>query len=74
VLRANLISVKEIEIQNLSQGGGMSDLRTFLTDCEKKLNKEFMRISQEVDPRYEVTAIIKNRIFWGDIHLFCLSV
>lgn len=38
----------------------MEDLRTFLAECEKKLPKEFIRISREVDPKYELTAIIKK--------------
>ena len=38
----------------------MRDLRSFITECEKKLPKEFVRISMEVDAKYEITALTKK--------------
>ncbi len=38
----------------------MKDLRHFIAECEKKLPKEFIRVTKEVDPRYEVSAIVKK--------------
>ncbi|MCJ7596546.1 MAG: UbiD family decarboxylase [Desulfobacterales bacterium] len=38
----------------------MKDLRSFIAECEKKLPKEFVRISKEVDPKFEVTVIVKK--------------
>lgn len=38
----------------------MQDLRSFIKECEKKLPREFVRVKKEVDPRYEITAIIKK--------------
>jgi UbiD family decarboxylase len=38
----------------------MQDLRQFINECEKKLPKEFVRISKEVDPRFEMTVIVKK--------------
>ena len=29
----------------------MKDLRGFITECQKKLPKEFIRVSREIDPR-----------------------
>jgi len=36
------------------------DLRSFITECEKKLPKEFVRVSKEVDAKYEITALTKK--------------
>jgi 2,5-furandicarboxylate decarboxylase 1 len=41
------------------------DLRTFMADCEKKLPQEFVRVTREVDPKYEITAIIKKLDLMG---------
>ena len=38
----------------------MKDLRTFMAECEKKLPQEFVRVTQQVDPKYEISAIIKK--------------
>ena len=38
----------------------MRDLRNFIVECEKELPKEFVRVSREVDPKYEISAIIKK--------------
>jgi len=35
----------------------MKDLRQFIGECEKRLPREFVRISKEVDPKFEITAI-----------------
>mgnify|MGYP001039829679 CR=1 FL=1 len=43
----------------------MKDLRDFINECEKKLPKEFVRVSKEVDPKYEITAIIKKLDLMG---------
>ncbi len=43
----------------------MKDLRTFIAEVEKKLPKEFVRVSREVDPKYEITAIIKKLDLMG---------
>ena len=41
------------------------DLRTFMAECEKKLPQEFVRVTQQVDPKYEITAIIKKLDLMG---------
>jgi 2,5-furandicarboxylate decarboxylase 1 len=38
----------------------MRDLRSFIKECEKELPKEFLRVTKEVDPKYEISAIIKK--------------
>jgi len=38
----------------------MTDLRDFIAECEKKLPREFLRVSKEVDPKYEITVIVKK--------------
>src|SRR3972149_3394073 len=38
----------------------MKDLRGFIQECEKKLPREFVRVSKEVDPKYEISAVIKK--------------
>ena len=43
----------------------MKDLRNFITECEKKLPKEFVRVSKEVDPKFEITAVIKKLDLMG---------
>ena len=43
----------------------MKDLRNFISECEKKLPKEFVRVSKEVDPKFEITAVIKKLDLMG---------
>jgi 2,5-furandicarboxylate decarboxylase 1 len=43
----------------------MKDLRTFMAEVEKKLPKEFIKVSKEVDPKYEISAIIKKLDLMG---------
>jgi len=43
----------------------MKDLREFLKQCEERLPKEFVRVSKEVDPKYEISAIIKKLDLMG---------
>lgn len=43
----------------------MQDLRLFMGACEKKLPEEFVRIVKEVDPKYEITAIVKKTDLLG---------
>jgi 2,5-furandicarboxylate decarboxylase 1 len=43
----------------------MKDLRTFMAEVEKKLPKEFVRVTKEVDPKYEISAIIKKLDLMG---------
>ena len=38
----------------------MRDLRDFIRECEKTLPKEFVRVKKEVDPKYEISAVIKK--------------
>jgi 2,5-furandicarboxylate decarboxylase 1 len=38
----------------------MQDLRSFIAACEKRLPREFVRITKEVDSKYEITAIVKK--------------
>jgi len=40
----------------------MHDLREFTNECEKKLPHEFARVTTEVDPKYEITAIIRCKM------------
>jgi 3-polyprenyl-4-hydroxybenzoate decarboxylase len=42
------------------KGKTMKDLRQFIGECEKRLPREFVRISKEVDPKFEITAIVKR--------------
>jgi len=43
----------------------MKDLRDFISECEKKLPKEFVKVMKEVDPKYEISAIIKKLDLMG---------
>ncbi len=43
----------------------MKDLREFLIECEERLPKEFIKISREVDYKYEISAIIKKLDLMG---------
>jgi 2,5-furandicarboxylate decarboxylase 1 len=43
----------------------MRDLRSFISECEEKLPHEFVRVSREVDPKHEITAIIKKLDLMG---------
>ena len=43
----------------------MRDLRHFINECEKKLPKEFVRVSKEVDPKYEISAIVRKLDLMG---------
>jgi UbiD family decarboxylase len=43
----------------------MKDLRHFISECEKKLPKEFVRVTKEVDPKHEITAVIKKLDLMG---------
>jgi 2,5-furandicarboxylate decarboxylase 1 len=47
------------------KGGDMNDMRTFIQECEKKLPREFVRVTREVDPKYEISAIIKKLDLMG---------
>jgi 2,5-furandicarboxylate decarboxylase 1 len=38
----------------------MKDLRHFLAACEKEMPREFVRVTREVDPKYEISAIVKK--------------
>ena len=38
----------------------MQDLRSLMAAVEKRLPREFVRITKEVDPKYEITAIVKK--------------
>ena len=38
----------------------MKDLRDFISECEKRLPREFIRVRKEVDPKYEISAIVKK--------------
>ncbi len=38
----------------------MKDLRTFITEVESALPKEFCRVTREVDPKYQIGAIVKK--------------
>lgn len=40
-------------------------MRTFMAEVEKKLPNEFVRVSREVDPKYEITAVIKKLDLMG---------
>jgi 2,5-furandicarboxylate decarboxylase 1 len=43
----------------------MKDLREFLVEVEEKLPREFVKITEEVDPKYEITAVIKKLDLMG---------
>ena len=43
----------------------MKDLREFIIECEERLPQEFVRVSEEVDPKYEISAIIKKLDLMG---------
>jgi 2,5-furandicarboxylate decarboxylase 1 len=43
----------------------MRDLRHFINECEKKLPKEFVRISKEVDAKYDISAIVRKLDLMG---------
>jgi UbiD family decarboxylase len=43
----------------------MKDLRDFISECEKKLPKEFVKVTKEVDSEYEISAIIKKLDLMG---------
>ena len=43
----------------------MRDLRDFISECEKKLLKGFVKVTKEVDPEYEISAIIKKLDLMG---------
>ena len=43
----------------------MKDMRNFITECEKKLPEEFVRVSKEVDARYEISVIVKKLDLMG---------
>jgi 2,5-furandicarboxylate decarboxylase 1 len=38
----------------------MRDLRDFISECERKLPQEFIRVTKEVDPKYEISAIVRK--------------
>lgn len=38
----------------------MRDLREFIAACEKKLPREFVRVTREVDAKYEITALVRK--------------
>jgi 3-polyprenyl-4-hydroxybenzoate decarboxylase len=46
----------------------LRDLRDFISECERKLPEEFVKVSKEVDPKYEITAVIKKLDLMGNIH------
>ncbi|MCX8023537.1 MAG: UbiD family decarboxylase [Syntrophorhabdaceae bacterium] len=43
----------------------MKDLRAFISEVEEKLPREFVRVTKEVDPKYEISAIIKKLDLMG---------
>ena len=43
----------------------MRDLRQFITQCEKELPGEFVRVTKEVDPKYEISAVIRKLDLMG---------
>ena len=43
----------------------MKDLRHFIIECEEKLPKEFVKVTKEVDPKYEISAIVKKLDLMG---------
>ena len=43
----------------------MKDMRSFMKECEKDLPREFVRVTREVDPKYEITALIKKLDLMG---------
>ena len=38
----------------------MKDLRSLIAEYEKNLPDEFVSVTREVDPKYEISAIIKK--------------
>ncbi len=38
----------------------MRDLRGFIQECKEKLPREFVRVTKEVDPKYQISAIIRK--------------
>jgi 2,5-furandicarboxylate decarboxylase 1 len=45
--------------------GKMKDLRSILTDFEERLPREFVRVTKEVDPKYEISAVVKKLDLMG---------
>ena len=43
----------------------MKDIREFIAECSEKLPNEFVKVSKEVDPKYEISAIIKKMDLMG---------
>lgn len=43
----------------------MKDLRSLIREYEEKLPNEFVRVTKEVDPRYEISAVIKKLDLMG---------
>lgn len=43
----------------------MKDLRSLIAEYEKNLPDEFVRVTKEVDPKYEISAIIKKLDLMG---------
>ena len=43
----------------------MNDLRDFIRECEKKLPREFVKVTKEVNPKFEISAIIKKLDLMG---------
>lgn len=38
----------------------MKDMRTFLDQVERERPQEFIRVKKEIDPKYEITALVKK--------------
>jgi UbiD family decarboxylase len=43
----------------------MKDLRSILAEFEEKLPREFVRVTKEVDPKYEISAVVKKLDLMG---------
>ena len=43
----------------------MRDLRQFISQCQKELPGEFVRVTKEVDPKYEISAVIRKLDLMG---------
>ncbi len=43
----------------------MKDLRSLIAEYEKNLPDEFVKVTREVDPKYEISAIIKKLDLMG---------
>jgi 2,5-furandicarboxylate decarboxylase 1 len=43
----------------------MKDLRTLIREYEEKLPDEFVRVTRQVDPKYEISAVIKKLDLMG---------